>query len=39
MEIIVIGATGMAGSAIVQEAIKRGHTVTGITGRPRSWRN
>lgn len=30
MEIIVIGATGMAGSAIVQEAIKRGHTVTGI---------
>ncbi|MCI1891684.1 MAG: NAD(P)H-binding protein [Schleiferilactobacillus harbinensis] len=30
MKIIVIGATGMAGSAIVQEALHRGHEVTGI---------
>ncbi|WP_040536364.1 NAD(P)-dependent oxidoreductase [Schleiferilactobacillus shenzhenensis] len=30
MNITVIGATGMAGSAIVQEAVKRGHTVTAM---------
>lgn len=30
MKITVIGATGMAGSAVVAEALKRGHTVTAI---------
>ena len=30
MKIAVVGATGMAGSAIYKEAIARGHEVTGI---------
>lgn len=30
MKITVIGATGMAGSAVVAEALKRGHTVTAL---------
>ncbi|WP_204120644.1 MULTISPECIES: NAD(P)-dependent oxidoreductase [Levilactobacillus] len=30
MKITVIGATGMAGSAIVAEALKRGHSVTAL---------
>lgn len=31
MKIAVIGATGMAGSALVQEALNRGHEVTAIS--------
>lgn len=34
MRISVFGATGMAGSAIVTEALTRGHTVTAISRRP-----
>lgn len=30
MKITIIGATGMAGSALVTEALKRGHTVTAL---------
>jgi putative NADH-flavin reductase len=34
MRISVFGATGMAGSAVVAEALTRGHDVTGISRRP-----
>lgn len=34
MRIAVIGATGMAGSAIVTEALTRGHHVTALSRRP-----
>src|SRR5688500_2022880 len=30
MKIAVLGATGMAGSRIVTEALRRGHSVTGV---------
>lgn len=34
MKIAVLGATGMAGSRIVAEALARGHQVTGIARKP-----
>jgi uncharacterized protein YbjT (DUF2867 family) len=34
MNIALIGATGFIGSAILQEALNRGHRVTGITRHP-----
>jgi putative NADH-flavin reductase len=34
MQIVVIGATGFVGSAIVQEALQRGHEVTAIVRHP-----
>jgi len=34
MKIAVIGASGRAGSRIIDEALKRGHTVTGIARNP-----
>ncbi|MGR7996174.1 MULTISPECIES: NAD(P)-dependent oxidoreductase [unclassified Xanthobacter] len=34
MKIVVLGATGMAGSRIVAEALARGHQVTGIARKP-----
>lgn len=34
MKISVFGATGMVGSAVVQEALDRGHTVTAISRSP-----
>ncbi|GAA4479822.1 hypothetical protein GCM10023094_25460 [Rhodococcus olei] len=34
MKIAVFGATGMAGSAIVTEALTRGHVVTALSRRP-----
>ncbi|MCB8822609.1 NAD(P)-dependent oxidoreductase [Microvirga rosea] len=34
MKIAVLGATGMAGSRIVAEALRRGHEVTGIARNP-----
>lgn len=36
MRIAVFGATGMAGSAIVTEALDRGHHVTALSRRPRA---
>ena len=34
MKIAVIGATGFVGSAILQEALQRGHEVTAIVRNP-----
>ena len=34
MKIAVIGATGFVGSAILQEALQRGHDVTAIVRHP-----
>lgn len=34
MKIAILGATGMAGSRIVAEALARGHRVTGIARKP-----
>ncbi len=34
MKIAVIGATGFVGSAILQEALQRGHEVTAIVRHP-----
>jgi uncharacterized protein len=34
MKIVVLGATGRAGSRIVAEALRRGHEVTGIARHP-----
>ena len=34
MKIAVIGATGFVGSAILQEALDRGHDVTAIVRNP-----
>ena len=31
MRIIVLGATGMAGTAVVNEALSRGHEVTTVS--------
>lgn len=36
MRIAVLGATGMAGSAIVAEALDRGHHVTALSRHPRA---
>lgn len=36
MKITVLGATGMAGTAIAQEATRRGHQVTAVSRHPRS---
>lgn len=36
MRIAIIGATGMAGSAIATEALNRGHHVTALSRRPRA---
>ncbi|MGW4230535.1 NAD(P)-dependent oxidoreductase [Streptomyces sp. NPDC004980] len=36
MRIAVLGATGLAGSAIVAEALRRGHHVTALSRRPRA---
>ena len=35
MRIIVLGATGMAGTAVVNEALSRGHEVTAVSRRRR----
>ena len=35
MRITVLGATGMAGTAVVNEALSRGHEVTAVSGRRR----
>lgn len=35
MKITVLGATGMAGTAIVQEATRRGHQVSAVSRHPR----
>jgi putative NADH-flavin reductase len=35
MNIILIGATGAIGSRILDEALRRGHTVSGVTRDPR----
>ena len=35
MRIIVLGATGMAGTAVVNEALRRGHKVTAVSRRRR----
>lgn len=34
MNIAIIGASGFVGSALVREAIRRGHTVTGLSRHP-----
>lgn len=34
MNITVLGATGMAGAAIAQEATRRGHHVTAVSRNP-----
>ena len=34
MKIALIGATGFIGSAVLQEALDRGHQVTGIQRHP-----
>ncbi|MDG4865255.1 NAD-dependent epimerase/dehydratase family protein, partial [Streptomyces sp. T-3] len=34
MKIVVIGATGMVGSRVTDEAARRGHSVTGVSRRP-----
>jgi uncharacterized protein len=34
MKIALIGATGFVGSAILQEALERGHEVTAIVRHP-----
>lgn len=36
MKIAVLGATGMAGSAITHEAVARGHAVVAVARRPKS---
>lgn len=33
MRIVVLGATGMAGAAVVAEALRRGHDVTAVSRR------
>ena len=35
MRITVLGATGMAGTAVVNEALSRGHEVTAVSRRRR----
>ena len=34
MKVAIIGATGFVGTALTQEALRRGHTVTGIARHP-----
>ena len=34
MNITILGATGMAGTAIAQEATRRGHHVTSVSRNP-----
>ena len=36
MRIVVLGATGMAGAAVVAEALRRGHDVTAVSRQHRS---
>jgi putative NADH-flavin reductase len=37
MKIALIGATGFVGSAILQEALERGHEVTAIVRVRKKW--
>ena len=34
MKIVLIGASGFIGSALLQEALQRGHQVTAVVTRP-----
>ena len=39
MKVALLGATGFVGSALLKEALDRGHMVTAIVRHPRSLKN